>query len=267
MSELKPIVPMEYSPGPFSAEDVVEYLKRVPYSMYFFIDLEHPYFYTANSRLTLFADDTRWAIVFEKSGYANRGFSIQLELSYYGNCLENLPPHSVMSGHYYNTKYVQLINYVELRRILDDFEDLKEDIEDVVVRDRRVKIPVIKSGFRKWIPDIVERSYPGKVTVMDLVRYLAYEYEELCRATEEELRFCTPKDLPKVMRIDEWHHKRYSVFDNAGTEPVSILGDPPDTYESYYLIGKVLEMKDPSVYKPTLEPNNHWSNWPEAGSL
>lgn len=36
------------------------------------MDLEHPYFYTANSRLSLFADDANRTIVFEKSGYANR---------------------------------------------------------------------------------------------------------------------------------------------------------------------------------------------------
>ncbi len=40
---------------------------------YFFMDLGHGYFYTANSRLSLFSNRRDWAIVFEKSGYANRG--------------------------------------------------------------------------------------------------------------------------------------------------------------------------------------------------
>jgi hypothetical protein len=267
MYKLKPTIRMEYSPKPYAAEDIIEYLNRVPYSIYFFIDLEHPYFYTANSRLTLFADETRWAIVFEKSGYINRGFREELELSYYGNCLENLEPHSVMKAHFYNTQCITLIDGDELARIENDFENLKEDIDKIKVREQMVKIPCSKAGYLKWVPDILSRSYPEEATFVDLIRYIAYEYEELCRATEDELRLCIPKDLPKLMVIDEWHHRSYAVFDNAGTEPVSILGDPPDTYETYCLIAKVLENKDPNLFKPTLKPNNHWSNWPEAGSL
>lgn len=58
----------------FTQKDILDYLEATDQEIYhFFIDLEHPYFFTAGSRLTLYADDKRWAIVFEKSGYANRG--------------------------------------------------------------------------------------------------------------------------------------------------------------------------------------------------
>jgi hypothetical protein len=75
-----------------TAQDVVNYLDNCvidePYC--FFMDLQHGYFCTANSRLTLSADETRWAIVFEKNGYANRRLRIGVELNFFGNCLCNL---------------------------------------------------------------------------------------------------------------------------------------------------------------------------------
>ena len=56
----------------------------------FLMDLEHPYSYTANSRLSLFAGDANRAIVFEKSGYANRAGEIEPELNLFGSDPRNL---------------------------------------------------------------------------------------------------------------------------------------------------------------------------------
>ncbi|MBK9449871.1 MAG: hypothetical protein IPN95_10820 [Bacteroidetes bacterium] len=44
----------------------------------FFLDLEHGYCETAGNRIHLYADSTRWVIVFEKSGYQNRGTSAEI---------------------------------------------------------------------------------------------------------------------------------------------------------------------------------------------
>jgi hypothetical protein len=280
----------------YNAQDIIEYLDQVPYVQCFqFIDLEHPYFYTANSRLTLFADKTRWAIVFEKSGYANRGRRIELWLDYFGNCLENLKP-LIGTDKFYNCQYFVLIDEAELLRIeaseniarqrqgaagapevmidddeLLDFEEIIwEGIEEVKVRDLYVKIPETKQGYQKWIPDIMTRDYPEDVEFRDLPRYLAFEYEQLCRATDEELRCCIPGDLPKIMVIDKWHHKSYCIYDNSANDSrkqPSIMGDIPSSYETYRLIAEVLETKDTSRFKPTLNPNNHWINWPQAGAL
>ncbi len=54
----------------------------------FFLDLEHGYCETANSRIHLYADEENWAIVLEKSGFQNRGCSAEIELNYIGNCIE-----------------------------------------------------------------------------------------------------------------------------------------------------------------------------------
>lgn len=39
---------------------------------------------TAGNRIHLYGDSTRWTIVFEKSGYQNRGPSAEIELDYIG---------------------------------------------------------------------------------------------------------------------------------------------------------------------------------------
>jgi len=45
------------------------------------------------------------------------------------------------------------------------------------------------------------------------------------------------------------------------------LSNRPGSYETWQLIAKVLATGDTTLYKPTLTPNSHWSNWPDAGSL
>jgi uncharacterized protein DUF7003/Homeodomain-like domain-containing protein len=253
-------------PGKYTAQDIIEYLDDIehitPISS---IDLERPYIYTANSRLTLFADETRWAIVFEKSGYCPPAARIELYLNYFGNCLGNLRPLG-NSGMFSNSQTFVLIDQGELLRIGSNMEACADGDKvtfgvDVRLRDRYVKTPDTKQGYQKLIPGIMTRDYPKYVYFEDLIRHLAYEYEELCRATDEELRYCVPHDLPKIMVIDQWHHKSYRVYNG------DVLGDPPSSYETYRLIAEVLETRDPSRFKPTLSPNNHWRNWPGAGSL
>ena len=97
----------KHKPGGFTEKDVLKQLdsafnsinKEFTYEDYkahendksditytFFLDLEHGYCETAGSRIHLYADSTRWAIVFEKSGYETRGDDAEIELDYYGNC-------------------------------------------------------------------------------------------------------------------------------------------------------------------------------------
>jgi hypothetical protein len=199
--------------------------------------------------MTLFADQKRWAIICEKSGYTPRGFRVELHITYLGNCLENLKP-IPNSDKFYNTEYLTLIDGNELKKA-----------GELKLRGQYVKLPDAKDGYLKWVPDIMTREFPEEIEYQDIARYLAYEYEELCRATDAELRSHIPHDLPRIMVIDEWHHKTYIVYKG------DVQGDPPSTYETYRLIAEVLETKNPSRFKPTRSPNNHWINWPYAGSL
>lgn len=46
-----------------------------------------------------------------------------------------------------------------------------------------------------------------------------------------------------------------------------LMGDAPSSYETFLLIADVLVNRDPSRFRPTLPPNNHWRNWAAAGGL
>jgi hypothetical protein len=41
----------------------------------------------------------------------------------------------------------------------------------------------------------------------------------------------------------------------------------PSSYETWQQIAKVIATGDTSYFRPTLEPNSHWKNWPEGGSM
>jgi hypothetical protein len=103
----------------FTAKDVVDELDSCvidnPYC--FFMDLQHGYFHTANSRLTLYADENHWAIVFEKNGFANRDLRILIELNFFGNCLQNMDRADAGDRYGCNAKWVTLVDRDALRDI------------------------------------------------------------------------------------------------------------------------------------------------------
>jgi hypothetical protein len=251
----------------FTAAQILGVLDRgvieSPYC--FFMDLEHGYFYTANSRLTLYADNARWGIAFEKNGYANRGGRIELELNFFGNCLMNLDRGGADDQFACNAKYHQLVDGAELEAKSADFELLALEAGSLTVRDRVVSVPTTLEGYERWVPGITQDQERARPTFEDLGRFLAFEYADICCANDKEKRQCLPADLPELMTIDAWHHRSYSYFENGDTK--AIMGDVPSSYETWPLIADVLVNRDPRHFRPTLPPNNHWSNWPEAGGL
>lgn len=250
----------------YSQQEILNYLDEcVTRPGVFFMDLGHGYFSTANSRLSLFASNDSWAIVFEKSGFANRAYSIQLELNYFGNCLQNLKPCGEDAGHYWNSQYFDLVDGDALAEIDADFEELSPSATHIQLRGKQVEIPVDKESYPEWIPDILTREYPETISFEDVARYLAFQYEVECRATMDELRTCLPDEssLPLIGHIDQWHHREYHNY-AGGNEP---SGERPSSYETFPLIADVLVSGDMARFQPTEEPTNHWRHWPDAGSL
>jgi hypothetical protein len=244
---------------PYSQKDILEYLERYDQETYhFFVDLEHPYFFTAGSRLTLYADETRWAIVFEKSGYSTGSNTAEIEFAYFGNCLTNLKSEIPGNETTSNMSSIRLIDYTELQRIEYDFELVAKDKKEVKIRDKYLRI---EHDWKKYIAkDIKPQHYDNPEKLIDfpsLVRYLDEENTTLFRATEKELRTHLPVDLPWLMQIDKWHHERY--FQRNGKRP--------SEYETYKMIADILVSKDKSKWEPTLKPNNDWRNWPNAGYM
>lgn len=218
----------------------------------FLPDLEHGYFYTAGSRITIFGDENRWAVAFEKTGYANRGSRIEIEVNYFGNCLTNLDTAGHNGIFVSNTKCFSLLDTMT---ICGDFEIVSPEIKTVSIRNKEMPIPRDPKAYRKRK---IDWDDPKEIGIVALSRILGEMYPELFRATDEELRTCIPADLPKIMEIDQWHHPAFN-----GDEMETNLSD----HETFRLIAEVLASLDPKKWKPKMKPNNHWHNWPEAGGL
>jgi hypothetical protein len=90
---------------------------------------------------------------------------------------------------------------------------------------------------------------------------LNLKYPEVFNSTEEELRACLPKDLPKLMTLNEWFHTDCAKVRGFEDHAQSVRDN-----ETFKLIADVLVSKDTSKFKPTIKPNSDWRNW-NSGNL
>jgi hypothetical protein len=197
---------------------------------YVFPDLNHGYCYAIDCRLHAFGDSERWALVVETVGYNPRGGNVIDVLHYFGNCLTSGAPG------FEN----------------DDFLDRVENMDEVEDIDE----PEVFTGavaIRVRSQDLHIDASPG-TDLVEVFRALVPEHRDLLLATETELRRRIPADLPKLLQLDEWHQP--DVFD--------VL---PSASQVYQQLAEVVALADPSRYQPTEQPNTHWSNWPDSGSL
>jgi hypothetical protein len=229
----------------------------------FILDLEHGYCVTASSRIHLYADKNRWAIVLEKSGYQNRGGDAELELDYFGNCITYPVDKYPERNYITNAHNIVLISGDEYERIrnkdgtdMETFELISPSATDVMIRGRKVKIEHDSSKYIHF--GIRPRNFDNPKHLIgfdDLIRYLNETNPSVISATEDEIKEYIPANIPKLMTIDSFHFE--SIYNQKNL---------PSTQETYQLLAKVLVSKNIALWKPALKPNNHWSNW-TSGNL
>ena len=231
----------------------------------FFLDLEHGYFKTAGNRIHLFADLTRWAIVFEKNGYQNRGTSAEIELTYVGNCIDypiekySELDYAIIS----NSTTVKLIDPTEFGRIgnksgteMETFELIGKDIKEIKIRDKYYPFDNNYKNYENVGISIQDFDNPDHLIGFgDFIRYLHETNPTLISAKEDDIRKHIPNNIPKLMTIDKYHF--VSVYEET---------DPPSEQETYKLLAKILVTRDTANWKPTKKSNNSWKNW-ESGNL
>ncbi len=229
----------------------------------FFLDLENGYCYVASSRIHLYADSTRWAIVFETAGYETRSFDAEITLNYIGNCIDypidKYPERSYIT----NSSRIILIEGAEFERIenkegsdSETFELIDQNIKEIKIRDKYVSFDNNYKNYEKTGIEI--RDYDNPKNLIDFknfVRFLNETDPVSINATEDEILKHIPKDLPKLMTIDKFHF--VSAYEKT---------NPPSNQETYKLIAKILTTRDTTNWKPTQKSNNHWKNW-DSGSL
>lgn len=268
-----------------------------------FIDLGHAYSYLIDCRLNIFrGDNDKWAIAAERLGYNPRAGSILLDICYYGNCLINLEQYNDQDTNYY---MVYPINWNSFADSLDG-ETLTRDAHYWIVRDQKVALSKNKQDYINAGIELNEYE-PNAIRAEEAARLVIIGNREVFRATDNELYKSLPSDLKKILVIDEWYHKDFNeivqptISDEHLKQTLDInnlvkqqsgLNDEefvamfrqqeartdewnqnqwqdnrPSSYETWQMIAKVIETGDISFYKPTLQANTHWKNWPESGSL
>lgn len=211
-----------------TADEVLKQLDA-SHAAYTFPDPGHGYYYAVDSRLHLYRDPMRWALVVEMVGYTPRGANLYDVLHVYGNCLTAGGP-----GFENDDFFARIENF-------DEVED-RDDPEMYTGAPLIIRSQAIDVGGDAGEP------------LTTTLRRLVPRHRELLLADERELRRRIPDDIPEILRLDEWYQD-------------DVLERRPSEMEVYRQLATVIATGDVSRYAPTTPPNTHWSNWPQSGSL
>ncbi len=228
----------------FTADEILSQLDACAAEMRFPM-LDNGYVYLGDVRLSGYADDRHWALLIEVLGFNPRADGIRNAIYRYGNCL-------VGEVGLANEDFITSLEEDPDYPAFDEEFGVLDGAEMVRVRGQAVPIP--------WGPAVlaakgITLAEPPRLRVEELMRALLPEYRSQLLATEEELRRRMPADLPLLIRLDEWHH------------PDLVNEERPSDSPSFQSLAEVLVMGDPNGYRPHPNPNTHWKNWPEGGTL
>jgi hypothetical protein len=192
--------------------------------------LDNGYEYPVDTRLRVYRDAARWALLIEVLGYSARRGSLADVLYVVGDGVTG-------------SQGVRDDDF--LVRIGDDVEDpdnaehARPGLKSVRIRDR----------------DVALAAHSDPWPLPDLFRSLVPAHRDLLLATEGEIRERVPVDLPQLVRLEQWHHPDLSN------------GQMPSECETFQQIAEAIVTGDAAKIRPTLAPNTHWKNWPEGGML
>jgi len=213
----------------------------------------------AGAKLSLYANDTSWAMIFEYLMYNGGEKEYEIFLDYFGNCLKGMDTF-FENGRKLNSnsKRITLINEKDFGKIITtNGFFIKKNADSIKLGSNIFKIEhnvnkYLEKGIEPYRMEGVNQS----IDCISLLRYLYLTFPDKLFAPELAKKRFLSVDLPKLMELNDWYHQEY--FNNYGED---YIGVPPSTYETFQMLAEVLVTKDTTKYKPTLKPNTHWSNW------
>jgi hypothetical protein len=212
--------------------------------------LDNGYTYPVESRFSGYRDDDRWALIIEVFGFHNRAGGhdgIQNCVHIFGNCLD-FEPGTNNSNFLYVTD-----NSPEGETFDQEYGDsLNLNVKTMLLRGDSIQIPRDPDFYASRQ---VELEAPPEIKIWEFLRGISKDHGDSFLATEEEIRARIPKDLPAIIRLNEWFH------------PDLADDEKPSECETFQMIARVLETGDLNEYRATKMPNNHWANWPVGGTL
>lgn len=224
--------------------------------------LDNGYVYLAASRLSIFSSATDWAVVFEIFGFSPRAGIPDLQVA----AFTSRPVHQEAATDFVSEegygdflRHNANLSQASIYPIGDgdwidpeDGERVSDTARTIVLRENAIPMP--SPGDYK-AADIVLAEPPWPL-VFELSRALAYSRREAVLATDDERRSGLQSDLKQVLLLDDWHHP--NVVDEEAR---------PSGTETFRQLAMVAATGDPGHYRTEERPNNHWSNWPDGGTL
>lgn len=217
---------------------------------YTFPVLDNGYVRLADTRLRVFRDPTRWAIVIEVLGFNVRACegagSIQVAIYSFGNCVGT--PGAPLG-------WVHPVDDDPSGPLVDEevsSDQVLRGAKKVLLRGAPVAIPTRKAHYAARG---IELEEPPNILVYELLRALLPEHREALLATDAEARAHVPPDLPPFLTLDAWRHP-----------DVAAEGRPSKT-DTFKRLAAALVAGDPDAYVPPDDPNTHWRHWLEGGTL
>jgi hypothetical protein len=232
-----------------SKEEILNQLDSEAES-YIFPMLDNGYYYHGDQKMTIFRDESRWAIILEIIAYNNHSDGIDgitTIASVFGNCLtgwnENDDFNYFASDHEEKAFLFDEANYVPY---------LNPDAK--TIRIRSTEIPVIFESDH-YTSKMISPQFENKITPWEFMRGLIPEYSPLFWLTPKEISKKIPADLPIFMILHNWHH------------PDLAAGEKPSETQTFQQLAEVITTGDKKLFQPDETNNTHWLNWPAGGTL
>jgi hypothetical protein len=212
--------------------------------------LDNGYAYPADVRLSIFRDQVRWLIIVEVLGvYVPKVSGCDV----FQNCLHLFGSLHREPGPA-NEDFLYPIDSLPDDPLFEDEYDwyVRPQCRVVGIRGRRIAVDLSTEALTKRGLELLD---PPNVDPVVVMRSLLPEQRTLLLASCEELVSRNKDDLPLFIRLDEWFH------------PDLAAGELPSACETFQMLAEAIASGDVGAYKPNREPNTHWQNWPDGGTL
>jgi hypothetical protein len=229
--------------------------------IFYFPMLDNGYVYLAATRLSLFRSSEDWAMTIEVFGYSPRAGIPDTTIYTFGGQVSRLRREmdSATSATLRTDLSVHPYDEMNIVYPIESGEWQDASTDDFVALGRNL---ILLRSETLLTPELTEYPHfgisielPPRVCVFELCRFLAAIRRDKVLATPQERRECVPDGLSQILQLEEWHHP-----DLANSEP-------PSSTETFRQLADVLVFGEPSRYRPTLDPNTDWQNWPDGGTL
>lgn len=223
--------------------------------------LDNGYVYPAATRLSLYRSPDDWGMVIEVFGFSPRSGLPDVHVHTFASRLvraksvNDYVSRQAYEAYLANNPYNESTFFFPIEEGLwldiDDPERLAAGNNTLMIRG----LPIPAPELGQYGSHGIALQDPPNVYVFELCRLLAASSRDSVLATADERRNSLPPELMQIMQLEEWRHPDLSN------------GELPSSSSTFKSIAEVLALGNLAAYQPLQDPNTHWKNWPEGGTL